>query len=199
MDKTIKKTWDLLKKTVDLKQKEYPEMSLNENLFNLYKDRFCFWYQYIKDNYMNNHVEYLDRHKVSGIIIVSLIECKAITYDEEKIPEGYIFIGQYLISLSIGLTYMQNRLNDCLLKKGKGPIDKIWMPECIFSCDNNYFEIISRNLYYSHTEDMWGLNPLDIARELFLLEYITVEKNGIDPNILKEKKKTKRKSSKKDD
>lgn len=80
---------------------------------------------------------------------------------------------------------MQDRLNKKLVDKGENPIGKIWMQDAL-SCDTPYFEILCRNLFYAKSDAGWNINPLDMAEKLFILEYVTLEKNGIDPHILKE-------------
>ena len=80
---------------------------------------------------------------------------------------------------------MQDRLKKKLVDKGENPIGKIWMPDAL-SCDAPYFEILCRNLFYAKSDAGWNINPLDMAEKLFILEYVTLEKNGIDPHILKE-------------
>lgn len=185
MNSTIKATWDLL---IETTKKTDVSAYLNEDAFDDYKEQFDYWYNTIKNKYMNSDVDFLDRHKVAGIIIVSILRSNAITYTA-PIENNKVFIGQYLIAASVGLTYMQDRLNEQLIKKGKQPVERIWMPEYIFSCDVSYFDIFCRNLYFAEKETSWGLNPLEVAKELFLLEYVTIEKHGINPMILKEKKK----------
>lgn len=188
MTETIKKTWDLLKKTTDVVSQKNPEIQLVSDSYDAYKQHFNEWYDFIKTTYMTADVSYLDRHKVAGIIMVSILESNAVICSKQ-IPGNKHFIGQYLVASSVGITYMQDRLNEILVRKHIDPIDKIWMPEFVFSCDVPYFEIMGRNLYYAHKSEKCGLNPLDISKELFLLEYITVEKKGINPSILREKKK----------
>ena len=81
---------------------------------------------------------------------------------------------------------MQSQLNKILVDKNLQPIKALWFPKAV-SCKTPYFEIFCRNLYFSNNSDKWGLNPLDIAEKLFILEYVTLEKAGIDPQILKYK------------
>lgn len=45
-------------------------------------------------------------------------------------------------------------------------------------------DIMCRNLYYAKTD--FTLNPLDLADRLFLVEYIALTKDGINPDILKD-------------
>lgn len=184
MTETIKKTWDLLEKTVEFNS----GIKLNKDSYEQYKANFEKWVDVIKTTFMTKDVKHLDRHKIAAIIMVSILECDAVVCSG-AVPTQKIFLGQYQSALSVGLTYMQNRLNELLIRKKQKTVDKIWMPEFVFSCDVPYFDISARNLFFTQQKLECGLNPLSIAKELFLLEYITVEKEGIDPHILKENKK----------
>lgn len=184
MTETIKKTWKLLEKTIEINS----EMKLNTNSYEQYKANFEKWVDVIKTTFMTKDVRYLDRHKVAAIIIISILESNAVA-SLGDVPAQKTFIGQYQAALSVGLTYMQNRLNEVLVRKKQKTVDKIWMPDFVFSCEVRYFDIAARNLYFAQQKLECGLNPLGIAKELFLLEFITVEKAGIDPRILKEDKK----------
>ncbi len=184
MTQTIDKTWDLLRVAVEKEVKKCSELSLDESAYETYKQNFKNLYGFIKKEYMKDKVKNLDRHKVAAIVIASIVQSEAVKYLGE-IESGKTFFGQYLIASVVGMNYLQDRLN-ALLKERKLPkIEGLDFPEAL-SCDTKYLDIFSRNLYYSHGRAEWGINPLDIAEKLFLLEYRTLEKNGIDPKELKE-------------
>lgn len=184
MKQTIERTWELLENTVKQINKKKSGVLLEGDSYKRFDDNFREMYHEIKERYMENTVRNLDRHKIASIIIVSILKSNAIVYQGE-IEQGEEFFGQYLIAASVGITFMQNQLNALLIEKNKGPIKNLWFPDAL-SCDTPYFEIFCRNLYYSNNNDAWGINPLDIAEKLFLLEYMTMEKCGIDPHIFKE-------------
>lgn len=143
--------------------------------------RFHEIYSNTKDKYMRKNVVELDRHKVVAAQITACIETNLIT---RKVNKGEVFLGLYMIALEVALNWMIIGLNDELKKVGiVKKIDRYIMPDA-FACSTRYFDIFARNLYYSHVKGN-GLNPLDIAEKLFLLEYITLLKNDIDPTILK--------------
>lgn len=183
MRQTIERTWELLKSTVEQISKQTPGVVLNTDSYKEFDDYFRKTYNKIKKDYMASNVKNLDRHKVASIIIVSILESKAIMYQGE-IEQGKEFFGQYLIATSVGITFMQYELNVLLLEKGQNTISKLYFPDPL-SCDTPYFEIFCRNLYFANCNNEWGLNPLDIAEKLFLLEYLTLETCGIDPHVLK--------------
>ncbi len=138
----------------------------------------------ILDNYMDETVENLDRHKIAALIIISLLETNAISY--EGLNGDQIFIGSELLALKVGLAYMMGELNKKLAAKGiKHTIKKFYFPNAQ-SCPTSYIEIICRNLYYTKTD--YNFNPLDLADRLFLLEYITLLKEDIDSDKLKDYK-----------
>ena len=62
------------------------------------------------------------------------------------------------------------------------------MPNAI-SCNTSFEDIMIRNLVYAEDNPKWGLNPLAIAENLFLLEYITIIQKGIDFKYLSHDKK----------
>ena len=96
-----------------------------------------------------------------------------------------MYIGKYLIAAATGLSYMQDRLNEKLREKGIEEIKEYLYPEA-FSCNTPFLSIFSRNLYFVNEKTDWKLNILDMSEILFLLEYRTLEKYGIDPKIIKE-------------
>lgn len=183
MKQTIERTWELLENTVDQLSKQTAGIVLNKDSYKKFDDNFRQAYKEIKEHYMDNNVKNLDRHKVASIIIVSILKSDAIVY-QGKNEQNKEFFGQYLIATSVGITFMQNQLNTILVEKNEQPIKKLWFPDPL-SCDTPYFEILCRNLYFSNNNSNWGLNPLEIAEKLFLLEYVTLEKCGIDPHVFK--------------
>jgi hypothetical protein len=184
MKNLIEITWNLLKEPSKEIEKKYPGLLIDKDAKKLYAEYFEKYYNLIRHNYMKDRVENLDRHKVASIMIVSMIKAEVIKYNGE-LHEDEKFFGQYLIIATLGISYMQDKLNKLLINKGKEPISTLWLPTAI-SCDTLYFEILCRNLYFSNNNSEWGLNPLDLAEKLFIFEYVTLEKKKIDPSILKD-------------
>lgn len=143
-------------------------------------------YGNILTNYMYSDVKALDRHKVAAILIIALIEVEPL--EIENLPHNKIFLGNENLALQIGLSYMQNELNDVLQEREiKRKISQYNMPMPI-SCGTSYINVMGRNLYLSKTVDEWKLNPLELSERLFLVEYITLIGEGINPYELKENK-----------
>lgn len=182
MTEIIDKAWELLDVAVSQAKDKDEKVALNDAARDEFASSFKEKYNLIKDKFMKQSVKYLDRHKVASIIIASIVETNAVIY-EGDIPKDSTFFGKYLIAFSVGMSYMQNRLNKILKEKGQKEIERFYFPTP-FSCKTPYNEIFSRNLYYTHELTDWNLNLLDISEILFLLEYMTLEKNGIDPIVL---------------
>ena len=186
MKQAIEKSWKLLKDITEAVQQNTEGIVFDKTKEKEFDSYFREQVNYIRTKYMKDDKKDLDRHKIASIIIVSAIKAKVIRYEGKLKEADEEFFGQYLIAVSAGISYLQDRLNDKLIDKGQRTIDKIYMPEAL-SCDTPYFEIMCRNLYYAENHEGWGINPLEIAEKFFLLEYFTLEKNGIDPKILKDK------------
>lgn len=184
MTEIINRAWELLDVAVSQAKDKDEKVALNDAARDAFANSFKEKYNLIKDKFMKQSVKYLDRHKVAGIIIASIVETNAVIYEGE-IPPNSIFFGKYLIAFSVGMSYMQSRLNKMLKEKRQKEIERFYFPTP-FSCKTPYNEIFSRNLYYTYEFTDWNLNLLDISEILFLLEYITLEKNGIDPVVLSE-------------
>lgn len=183
----LNNTWILLKDTIKIIQQKDKYVYLKEDAEKEYREIYMKMEEYIKTNYMKPSVEYLDRHKTSAIIIYAILKSQCIQYSRE-IKEDEFFFGEYLIALSVGFNYMLDRLNAVLKKKDKRKrqISKIWLPDIVFSCDVPYFTIFARSIYFADKNEDWGINVLEIAEKLFLLEYVTIERKKINPKILKE-------------
>ena len=165
-------------------------ISFHEERFNVFASCFEKNYKNILNHYMSSDVKALDRHKVTAILIISLIETEPL--EIANLPPNKIFLGNENLALQIGLSYMQHELNDVMQEKGiKRKIAQYNMPMPI-SCNTSYIDVMGRNLYFSKSVDEWGdewgLNPLELAERLFLIEYITLMCEGINPYELRDNK-----------
>ena len=114
MRQMVEKIWELLECNIKEMNKKSQDVILNYEAHDRFYDYFKELYAEIKKNYMKNEVKNLDRHKVSGIIIVTIIKSDVIQY-KGKMEENYIFFGKYVIATSVAITYMQDRLNEKIL------------------------------------------------------------------------------------
>ncbi len=182
MTPLIENVWDLLNDEYNTYNRKNPNFKFDNTKKENFKQIFSEKYNIVKTKYMDVSVMDLDRHKVAALIIISLLEIDVISY--EGLDEDCIFIGAELLSLKVGLAYMVEKLNEKLSLKGYiKKIEKINFPNAQ-SCDTSYMDIMCRNLYYAKTD--YKLNPLDLADRLFLVEYIALMKEGIDPDTLKD-------------
>lgn len=192
MRQTLEATWKLLECAYEIAKKEDRNIIFSKEVYNNFKLYFENWHKIILDRFMNkNIVHELDRHKIAAILVISIIQSKAISYKETLDDE--IFIGSELLALSTGLSYMQDQLNILLTEIGEKNIEKYIMPTPL-SCETSYFEVIARNLYYENyatdkeENKIWSLNPLQLANTFYLIEYLTLKENDIDPVKLKEER-----------
>lgn len=132
--------------------------------------------------YMKPEVNDLDRHKIAGIAIVSLLRSDAIQYSGDLGEKK--FFGKYTISASVAISYMQDSLNHLLDALGQDPVREIVFPKA-FSCKTDCFEVFCRNIQFADENEEWHVNPLDISEKLFMYEYITVLENGIPIDLIR--------------
>lgn len=172
--------WSELKNTAIYYQKKNKNIVFNDNLYQEFYDTFKELYHAIRNVYMKDDVTALDRHKVAAVMIVTTIKTNVISYKAE-LQEKQNFLGSEMFSTEVALSWMLDALNKRLIALGKSPISSYYMPKA-FSCDTPYFEIFTRNLFFTHRD--YELSPLDVSEKLFLLEYITLLENNIAPSIL---------------
>lgn len=177
----IDEIWSLV--NIGFKSVSNDNIKLNQDAYNVFFEEFESCYRDILTQYMSSDVKSLDRHKVAAIIIISLL--KANPLEIVNLPEEKIFLGNENLAFQIGLSYMQHELNKILSEKGiQRKIAQYKMPEAI-ACETYYIDIVCRNLYFTKMRNDWGFNPLDLSERLFLIEYITLISEGIEPKKLK--------------
>lgn len=181
MRQLIESVWESIKKAQQLYSEEQNiKFDVSEIKKDSFSKNFQNAYDAMKENYMSEDVVALDRHKVAALIICTIIEEKIVTYT--NLDKDQIFLGAEMIALSVGLSYMQRSLNDRLQELSINKrITGYHMPTAM-ACKTDYFDIFARNLYFSKTR--YILNPLDIADKLFLIEYLTLKNEMIEPNLL---------------
>ena len=179
MKPLIEKTWELICLGAKYICEENKEIEMDIEKERVYNTEFRSIHECVLKD-MRDVNNPLDRHKIAAIIMMATIKTDML---KSSCTEG-IFIGNYILATEVGLSYMLSELNEVLIEKKLPTIESFFFPEAI-SCETSYNRIFYRNLYFANTCDEWGLNPLDIAERLFLLEYMTLEKNGISPKFLK--------------
>lgn len=183
MENTIKYAWEAIEKECGRLAKKDPTLSFDAGKYNNFEKFFRTHYDSIMERFMRDTSE-LDSHKQAAIITVSCLESGAVAV--EKTDEDMINIGPQIIALTVGLSYMNDRLNELLARKHLNyKIDAYTFPVAI-ACDTPYMEIMSRILYYEETEPDMQYNIMELSDRFFLLEYINLLQHGIEPMLLKD-------------
>lgn len=182
MRQLIESVWESIKKAQQLySDKQHVNFDVSDIKKDSFSKKFQEAYDVMKKKYMSKDVVALDRHKVAALIICTIVDEEIVTYTKNLDP-NYIFLGNEMVALSVGLSYMQRSLNDRLQELSiNKKINGYHMPTAM-ACKTDYFDIFARNLYFSKTN--YVLNPLDIADKLFLIEYLTLKNEMIEPNLL---------------
>lgn len=178
MEKFYEEIWQNVK--IACRYVENENIKFDETKRELYEKK-CKELITVVKQYMNTSSETLDRHKMAAILIIAIIKSEPLIC--EKVISDSVFVANYVVAVEVGLSYMRELLNDILEELEENMIDKYFFPES-WTCENGYFRVFYRNLYFTNINIEWGLNPLDIAEKLFLLEYITLLKKGINPEKL---------------
>lgn len=168
MKEAIDATWQLLESIVY--EKNDKNLKLKQEKKDDYTNLVESKYKYLMRNFMKENTDYLDRHKVSSIIIISLIESNCLDYEN---LEDEIFLGRYLIPLNIGLSYMLANINKFREENKLLPLENYVLPKAM-TCETGMLEIMARNLYYIEVTESWSFNELDLAEKLFWLESYTI-------------------------
>lgn len=157
--------WEEMIKEAERESNGDENIVVHKNRKAVFQNTFEQLYRKIKNTYMMEEVVFLDRHKVTSIIICSVIKTGVMEWqitDEDK-----VFLGNYYLALSAGLSYLQYEINTELKEQGRPLINKISFPEVMYG-NLNYKENLIRMLYFSNEEDK--LNVLALANIVFLLE-----------------------------
>ncbi|MCH5183041.1 MAG: hypothetical protein J1E00_02605 [Oscillospiraceae bacterium] len=174
--------WGQLEATSQKYQVKDSSICFNVETYDEYCKLFKTIYDDIKDRYMKKNVQALDRHKVAAVFIVSTLEANVITYEKE-LSDNHHFLGKEMFATEVAWAWMLKSFNEKLKDVGLKTVESYHMP-VPFACETPYFDIFSRNLYFSKSNTK--LIVLDIAEKLFLLEYITLLYNDIDPKLLQD-------------
>lgn len=183
MKPLLEKTWETIYIGANIMCNEDKQIKFNAESKEKYMKTFEVLYEQICNDYMEDNKMPLDRHKIAAIIIVSIL--KAEVLGTVELNEEKVFTGNYVLATEVSFSYMLGELNAKLKEENQKEIEDFVFPQAM-SCKTDYFKIFYRNLFFANSNSEWGLNPLDIAERLFLVEYITLIEKKIDPNILKE-------------
>jgi hypothetical protein len=178
---------------IELDENNKSGLKLDINKKGVFLDNFCNRYKYILENYMETGVKSLDRHKVASIAIIEFILADVLIYIEPPHDENTIFMPKYYLAAQTGLAFMQYWFNNLLEIKGITPIIEWHWPKMLSCPKKHYFSVFSRNLYFveqkfkdKNEHYFRTFNELELSDKLFLFEYATILKHGIDPDKLVE-------------
>jgi hypothetical protein len=181
MKEIIEYTWQQFKEQYEDFKKNEQNLVFHDENYDVYDELFRNKYQDILNRFMRETTE-LDSHKQAALITICCLEADVITH---KVAEGTISIIPEIIAVNVGMSYMNDRLNELLKKKRiERRIPQYSLPLAI-SCETPYMEIICRLLYYNKNEEDMCFNVLELSDRYFLLEYINLIQNGIEPYLLK--------------
>lgn len=178
-----KQLWEMFVSVAEQLMENDSNIVLNRASEHYFGDVFERLYTNIKKNFMKDSVVYLDRHKVAAITIIAFVRTNILEYGQEL--ENSMFWGNYKLAISVGLSYMLNRLNNELRENNcKTIISKYIMPE-VFMEKIHYIDVLARDIYISEIQSASDANIVMLAGKLFLIEYITLQKYGVSPEFLK--------------
>lgn len=186
------KLWDALQESCDLwnKKESSAQLTFHSERREEFIDIFAKYYESIKEQFMTSDTKALDTHKQVAIMMISAWEANVI--EQAPCEEGQIPLGCQAVILDVALSYLEQSVNKKLADIKVRPI-KLKLPEAL-ACDTSYFNILRRMLYYElflgrqQGSNGYGMtyNILEWSDRFFLLEYITLLENGIDPKLIKD-------------
>ncbi len=181
MKEIINYTWEQFKEHYNDFKKNEPNLFFHDDKYEKYCQLFIEKYEDILKRFMKNTTE-LDSHKQAAIITICCLEADIITHE---VDDMHISIIAEIIAVNVAISYMNDQLNEKLKEKGIGKkIPQFRLPIAI-SCDTPYIEIMCRLLYYNKTEKDMSFNILELSDRYFLIEYINLLQNNIEPYLLK--------------
>lgn len=176
--------WQAIVETVARFKEKYLDIQFDQGAYSIFGQLFQEKYQDIMSRFMNPETNALDAHKQAALITICCLESKAIKHNVKN--DNQISIVPQVIAVTVGLSYMKDRLNELLKRKKIGKQLKEYYLPVALACDTPYLEIISRILYYEEHEEDMQFCVLELSDRFFLLEYINLLQQGIEPSMLKE-------------
>ena len=165
MLKKLQTLWVEMIKEAERENKMDQNIIVHKDRSAIFQDNFEHLYNKVKRTNMIREVVFLDRHKVTSIIICSVIKTQVMDYQISD--DNRVFLGNYHLALSIGLSYLQYEMNQMLRRQGKPLINKISFPDVAYG-NSSYKENLISMLYFSDKDG--NLNVLNLSHTIFLLE-----------------------------
>jgi len=143
---------------------------------------FCADYSYFVQEFMAIKDAKLDRHKVTAIAMINLMRIDMFK-NPPKQDDRLSSFPQQEIAIDVGLSFMLDQLNYELKERLRlrNELPKYNLPYS-FSTEAPYAQMLARELCL--TQKRYMLNPIALADKLFMIEYITLLSNNINPECL---------------
>lgn len=165
MNNKLDTLWEEMVQNAYNKKRTDSNIVVNDNRKEIFFNIFDQTYAEFKKKYMKDEVEYLDRHKVAAILIYAVIKTKIMEYRIKD--DNRVFLDNYYLAFSTGMSYMQYEVNISNIGQNKPPINKFKFPDVLFG-KKSYIQHIINMLYVADLEN--HLNLFELANILFLLE-----------------------------
>lgn len=187
----VENFWRALENSYDSwsKKENGSTLSFHSERKNDFFESFSRYYNIIKNQFMTPETKGLDAHKQSAIMVISSLETNII---EQLQEEGKVALGAQAVILDVALSYLEKSINNKLKGIGVKTV-RLKLPTAL-ACETSYFNILRRILYYEDPrvkrDDSFykmSYNVIEWADRFFLLEYITLLNNGIDPQLVKDR------------
>lgn len=182
MDKTIDLLWKKIIVESENIAKGYNNIVLYKDSYDVFKSNFHYYTNVVK-KFMKKPDENLDRHKISAILICSILNGGILGIPEDlNNDDSNAFLGNEMLAFNVALSYMHSELKEAF-KRGEVPYEEIFetyqFPEP-YSCENKFPFVICRELFY--TKKYFELNPISLSDLLFFIEDYTFLYYGIKRN-----------------
>lgn len=182
--------WQTIEEGYEKYTKQYPNLIFHKENKESFRKLFNEMYENVMDEFMYD-TNALDSHKQAAILTISCLRSNAIEHILDDKTE--ISIIPQLIAINVGFSYMKNCINDILKENGiKRTITHYYFPVPL-ACDTPYPEVICRLLYHEQKEGHF--NVLELSDRYFLLEYLNLLQQGIEPCQIKAGSKNKKQVS----
>ncbi|MDR0490858.1 MAG: hypothetical protein LBH28_06405 [Oscillospiraceae bacterium] len=168
---------------------------MHHDNFKVFEDNFKLRQEFVLVNYMDGTVKFLDRHKLSSIIVIELLCANVVALSEElrgRSDDNNLAIDEYVLATLTGLELLRYWLNKKLTKLRIPEITEWVVPKLLACPDNEYYKVFARNLLFTrkrnnHPQYPTSYNELELAEKMYLFEYITLVSKGIDIQKLQER------------
>lgn len=159
---------------LSLKEIENDEnIRINYQKYHIFSKTINEYYKTIKYKYMNEHVVFLDRHKVAAIITLAFIKVKPLEYINKD--KDLTFVGNQKIGLSVALSFMCALFNSTTHDKNLPLIHGYIFPK-VMTSENDYLDVLIRQLCLCDDNCDNVEIILFLSHIFYFLEVYTIEK-----------------------